>query len=308
MTNLSMPAVLVDNHNLCGESPLWDVHEQALYWTDTLSSSVFRYDWRAKRSARWLQNVEVNGFALDVSGGLTLVNNSGVWFWPGAGEAVLPVTKPGQEPCRLNDCVADPAGRLLAGSTFYDPAREYALGKLLSITPDGKVGILDEGFHLANGLGFSPDNRTLYLTDSITRAIYAYDYDSRTGHAGHRRKFVTLDSSCGLPDGLTVDATGFVWTAEWYGSAVSRFDPDGCLERRIPIPAKQTSSVAFGGPELTDIFVTSAAKSEPMPVMQPGYDPTTGYFGGALFHFNIGIQGKAEHRTRLILQTLVPSQ
>jgi D-xylonolactonase len=89
-----------------------------------------------------------------------------------------------------------------------------------------------------------------------------------------------------------------VWSAEWYGSCICRYDPDGKLERRIPVPAKQTSSLAFGGPEMNDIFVTSAAKSEPMPVMPAGYNPESGYFGGGLFHLNAGITGTVEHRTK----------
>jgi sugar lactone lactonase YvrE len=87
--------------------------------------------------------------------------------------------------------------------------------------------------------------------------------------------------------------------AEWYGGSISRYDPDGQLERRIPVPAKQSSSLTFGGPDLRDIFVTSAARSEPMPVMPRGYDPDNGYFGGPLFHLNVGIQGRLEYRTRL---------
>jgi sugar lactone lactonase YvrE len=119
------------------------------------------------------------------------------------------------------------------------------------------------------------------------------------GRVRDRRVFARVDSNSGLPDGLTVDAEGFVWSAEWYGGCISRYDPEGTLERRIPVPAKQSSSLTFGGPDLRDIFVTSAAKSEPMPVMPPGYDPQNGYFGGALFHLNAGIQGRVEYRTKL---------
>jgi D-xylonolactonase len=105
---------------------------------------------------------------------------------------------------------------------------------------------------------------------------------------------VKVPNTSGLPDGLTVDAEGFVWSAEWYGSCIVRYDPDGRVERRIATPAKQTSSLMFGGPDLTDIFITSAGKSEPMPVMPPGYDPQSGNFGGALYHINPGIRGKRE--------------
>jgi sugar lactone lactonase YvrE len=202
---------------------------------------------------------------------------------------------------RLNDCIADPDGRFLAGSWFYDPSGEYPLGKLFSVQTDGTIQILDGGFHLANGLGFSLDGNTLYFTDSVARVIYAYTYDRITGRTSDRRIFVTLGTNVGVPDGLTVDAEGFVWSAEWYGGCISRYGPDGRLERRAQVPAKQVSSLAFGGPKLCDIFVTSAAKSEPMPVMPPGYDPDSGYFGGPLFQMNLGIQGRPEYKTRLEL-------
>jgi len=138
------------------------------------------------------------------------------------------------------------------------------------------------------------DAKTLYFTDSAARIIYSYDYYEKSGSARIRLVFVKVPATSGLPDGLTVDAEDFVWSAEWYGSRVVRYDPDGKVERSIETPAKQTSSLAFGGPDLTDIFITSAAKSEPMPIMPPGYDPNTGNFGGALYHVNLGIRGKAE--------------
>ena len=117
-----------------------------------------------------------------------------------------------------------------------------------------------------------PIRRRLYFADSVARTIYAYGYDAATGSVRDRRVLAQLDGSSGLPDGLTVDAEGFIWFAEWYGGCVCRYDPDGTLERRIAVPAKQTSSLAFGGPDLRDIFITSAATSEPTPVMPPGYD------------------------------------
>jgi len=160
---------------------------------------------------------------------------------------------------------------------------------------------VDEGFHLANGLAFSPDARKLYFTDSVARRIYAYDYDRRTGNVRDRQVLVQVPDDEGLPDGLTVDAEGFLWSAQWYGSCVVRYDPDGKVERRIRIPAKQTSSVMFGANDLTDLFITSAARSEPMPVMPKGYDPNSGYFGGQLYRIKIGIQGKPEYKTNFNL-------
>jgi D-xylonolactonase len=201
--------------------------------------------------------------------------------------------------CQMNDCIADPEGRLFSGSFYYDPNGPYPLGFLFRVDTDRTVHIVDEGIHLANGLGFSPDEKTLYFADSVARTIYAYNYDRSAGTVNNRRIFVKVPKEGGLPDGLTVDAEGFVWSAQWYGSCVVRYDPDGKEERRIEVPAKQVSSLMFGGESLTDIFITSAGKSEPMPIMPPGYDPTTGNMGGQLYHINLGIQGKPEYRARL---------
>lgn len=291
-------SVLVDDGNPCGESPLWDAAARRIYWTDS-AGRFFSYDWESRERTVLLRDFVVTGCALDEDGGFVLINGTGVWHWDGTGAPRRVAPADAHEPLPLNDCVADPRGRLLAGSTFYDPTGSYALGQLLAFDPAGSCRVLDEGFHLANGLGWSPDARTLYCTDSILRTIYRYDYDVDTGSVRNRRVFVQVDSTSGLPDGLTVDADGFVWSAEWYGGCVTRYDPDGTRERRIQVPAKQTSSLAFGGPELRDIFVTSAAKSEPTPVMPPGYDAETGYFGGALFHLECGIEGRTEYRTRL---------
>jgi sugar lactone lactonase YvrE len=291
--------VLVDDGNLCGESPLWDVQHSRLYWVDCLSSKLFSYDWAAKKREIVIENFEVNGCALHVNGGLVLVNNSGVWLWNTSAVPTLVAAQVESAKLQLNDCIADPKGRLLTGSFFYSPAEDYPLGHLFCVENNGTVKILDDGIHLSNGLCFSPDARTLYFADSVQRTIYAYDYDAEAGKVSNRRVLVNLEATAGLPDGLTVDEEGFIWTAEWYGSCVSRYDPDGRLERRLALPAKQISSLAFGGPDLTDIFITSAGKPEPMPIMPPGYDPHTGYSGGALFHLNLGIPGRPEYRASI---------
>jgi D-xylonolactonase len=303
---MKSPVVLVDDGNLCGECPIWDVAAHQLYWTDCVGLKFYRYDWSTRRHELIKEGLEINGFALNRPGGFVVVNNSGVWLWDGANGFRLLADHVDDSACRMNDCIADPDGRVLAGSWFYDPANEYPLGKLICVETDGKLRVLDEGFHLANGLGFSPDNRTFYFADSATRIIYTYDYDPASGIAKNRRIFVKVPVTEGLPDGLTVDADGFVWSAQWYGSRVVRYDPDGKIERYVDLPAKQPSSLAFGGPDLTDIFITSAAKSEPMPLMPPGYDPNYGSFGGALYCLNLDIRGKVEHKANIALKLSQP--
>ena len=287
-------SVIADYGDVCGEGPIWDVKLRRLYWTDITGQRFYSYDWTTKQHRIIKEGFEVAGAAFNRAGGFVVANSSGAWLWDGAGELRLVTGEADGHKCQLNDCIADPAGRVLAGSVFYDPSKDYPLGKLIRVDTDGAAHVIDEGFHLANGLGFSVDAKTLYFTDSAARIIYAYDYDAKAGSVRNRRVFVKVPATSGLPDGLTVDAEDFVWSAEWYGSRVVRYDPEGKTERTIATPAKQTSSLAFGGPEMTDIFITSAAKSEPMPIMPPGYDPNTGYFGGALYHINLGIAGKAE--------------
>lgn len=291
--------VIADYGDLCGEGPIWDARLGNLYWTDCVGLKFYRYHPASGVHEMVKHDLEINGCALGRRGDFVITNNSGIWLWDGAGQVKLIADQADGSKCQMNDCIADPAGRLFAGSWFYDPHHEYPLGKLIRVDTGGVARVMDEGFHLANGLAFSPDEKTLYFTDSAARRIYAYDYDSKTGSLANRRVAVKVPKEEGIPDGLTVDAQGFLWSAQWYGSCVVRYDPDGRVERRIQVPAKQVSSIAFGGKDLTDIFITSAARSEPMPLMPPGYDPASGNMGGQLYHLNLDIQGKPEYQTAI---------
>jgi sugar lactone lactonase YvrE len=290
---------IADYQNLCGEGPLWDSTRNLLYWTDLSGHRFYHYDWAQKRSTILRTGLEICGFAFNEPSGFVFVNSGGIWSWNGEGEPVLLGSEADGFACRMNDCIADPHGRLLAGSCFFEPAGDYPLGHLMRVDHDGSVKILDDGIRLANGLGFSPDQGTLYFSDSAERVIYSYDYNAERGEVQRKRPFVRVPLEEGLPDGLTVDAEGFVWSAQWFGSCLVRYDPDGHVERRLPVPAKQTSSLAFGGPDLTDVFVTSANLSDALALAPPGYDPCQGYIGGKLFLGNFGIAGKPEFRCRI---------
>ena len=291
---------IADYNDLCGENPLWDPTGQRLFWTDMTGRRFYSYDWKTRQSAILKQDLEICGAAFNEPEGWVVVNSGGIWLWDGTGPLQLIASEIDGQRCNMNDCIADPQGRLFAGSWFYDPTREdYPLGHLVRIDRDGSGKIVDEGIHLANGLGFAPDLRTLYFADSVARLIYAYDYSAETGEIRNRREFVRVPRDSGLPDGLTVDAEGYIWCAHWFGGCVVRYDPDGKIERTLRVPAKQTSSVAFGGPDLTDIFITSAAQSDSLPLAPPGYDPENGYIGGSLFHANLEIPGRVEYRARI---------
>ena len=289
---IDLPEVVAPSGDLCGECPLWNAETQSLYWTDCVGLQFHRLDAASGRYETLRSDIEIYGFRHNRAGGFVVTNTAGVWTWDGRG-ALAPVADRAEGTrLQLNDCTTDSTGRLLTASFFYDPSGRYELGRLIRIDSVGTPAVLDEGFHLSNGLGLSPDERTLYFADSATRQIWAYDYDVGRGVASNRRIFVQVPAGEGIPDGLAVDAEGFVWSAQWYGGCVVRYDPDGKQELRILIPAKQTSSVTFGGPDLTDLYITTAAKSEAMPLMPPGYDPHSGFFGGPLYRVRTDIQGR----------------
>lgn len=291
--------VAADSGDLCGECPVWDAETRSLYWTDIERRLFLRYDFQRGSHEILAQGLQINGFRRNAAGGFVITNSGGIWLWDGADGLRLIADSVDGARCQMNDCIADEHGRLLSGSCFYSGDGPYELGKLVQIDNQGRAIVLDEGFHLANGLGFSPDGRSLYFTDSAARKIYVYDYDQRRGAVRRRRVLVEVPNTEGLPDGLAVDGEGFIWSAQWYGSCIVRYDPDGKVERRLAVPAKQTTSIAFGGDQLTDIFITSAAKPGPLPIMPPHYDPYSGEIGGRLYRTSLGIQGKREYRANI---------
>lgn len=294
--------VVADYGDLCGEGPLWDAESGSLYWTDIDGHKFYCYHQASDTHKIVKQGLEISGFCRNRLGGFVIANSRGIWLWDGAGHLRLIADHVANSKCQMNDAIADPEGRFFAGSNFYDPDHESESGKLIRVDIDGTAQVADEGFKLPNGMAFSPDEKIMYFADSAARRIYAYDYDRRTGDLSHRRVWVQVPDDEGVPDGLAVDAAGFIWSAQWYGGSIVRYDPDGKVERRIGFPAKQVSSIAFGGKDLTDIFVTSAGKSWPSPLMPKAYDAVSGNFGGQLFCLNLGIQGKPDYQANITLR------
>jgi D-xylonolactonase len=285
---------------LVGEGPLWDARRGVLYWTDIRTGRVFRYDPAAGDHRQIHAGVNVGGLRVNRPGGLAFGTWEGVLLWRSDQESAWLHHDPKYQ---FNDVAAGPDGSLYAGSYFDDRPGQ---GVLYRFRPDGQVEVVAEGLGISNGMGFSPDLRTFYHTDSITRTIYRYDYDPATDRQSNRRVFVRLADDEGVPDGMTVDAEGFVWSAIWGGGCVVRFDPDGREERRVRFPATQTSSVALGGPDLTDLYVTSAnfgAGAPPSGLEPKGYD-FAAHRGGELYRQrDVGVRGKPEFETDLAWPT-----
>jgi sugar lactone lactonase YvrE len=187
-------------NDLCGECPVWDAGDSALYWTDCSGRRFHRLDPDSGIHSEVATSRAINGFRLNEPGGFVVSSGDGIWQWSGDEEFSLLCSQVQGAKCQMNDCVADPFGGLIAGSQFYDSSGCYEMGKLMRVRPHGRPEILDEGFHLSNGLAFSPDCKTLYFADSVGRHIYSYDFDLGTGSVSRRRTFVKVPDTDGLPD------------------------------------------------------------------------------------------------------------
>jgi D-xylonolactonase len=298
----AQPTLLADYHCQIGEGPLWHAASQCVYWTDIQTGRLFRYHLPTGKSEQFYQGKPVGGFTFQEDGSLLLFQHGAVVHYPLDGrEPRTLIEETPDRPLRFNDVIADPAGRVFAGTLPTRNARgEEREGCLYRLELDGSLTCLLTGIGCSNGMGFTLDLQQMYYTDSAVRRIYLFDYDQATGELSHSRLFVQVPPTEGLPDGLTVDAQGYVWSAQWYGAALVRYAPDGRVERRIAFPVQQVSSVTFGGPDYTDIFVTTAATGlgQADDLQPPGYDIHAPR-GGGLYHLNLGLPGRPEFPSRI---------
>ena len=286
--------MLADVQAVVGEGALWDAADACLYWVDIRTGRAFRYDPASGDNRQIHQGVNVGGLRRNRAGGLVLGTWEGVQLWRSDADNAW---WRHDDEMRFNDVTAGPDGSFYGGSYFDERP-----GKLYRFYPDGRSEVIADGVGISNGMGFSPDLRTFYHTDSKPRIIYRYDYDPATHRLSNHRTFVTVTDADGVPDGMTVDAEGHVWSANWGGGCVIRFDPDGREERRVHFPATQTASVAFGGPDLTDLYVTTANSgtgSPPSGLEPRGYD-FSAHRGGELYRVrDVGVQGKVDFEANL---------
>ncbi|MFI8187664.1 SMP-30/gluconolactonase/LRE family protein [Streptomyces sp. NPDC085946] len=236
-----------------GEGPTWDAAAGRLLWIDILGSRVHTYDpVSGRRTVRGTdQHVGAvkpragGGLVLNLRDGVALLDDDGTFRWLHRD----PV--PGR---RANDAAVAPDGALWAGTMRYDEAPGG--GTLSRITGDGTVEPVLGDVTVSNGTGWSPDGRLMYYIDTPTRRIDVFDHAD--GRVSDRRTLARVEDGAGFPDGLTVDADGCVWVALWDGAALRRYTPDGVLDRVIELPVPRVTACAFGGPDLTDLYVTTA--------------------------------------------------
>lgn len=243
-----------------GEGPVWDDAAGELLWVDIPVGLIHRWRPGTSTVATIAADQPVGAVALRRTGGLVAAVRDGfalVDEETGELERLRPVEIDRAEN-RMNDGKCDSAGRFWAG-TMSEDMRPGA-GSLYRLDPDLTVTTVLSGVSVSNGLGWSPDDRTMYYVDSLERAIDAFDFDAQRGKLSNRRRLVAIEAEDGMPDGMAVDSAGFVWVALWGGGAVRRYGPAGELDSVVRLPATQVSSCTFGGADLRDLYVTSASR------------------------------------------------
>ncbi len=285
--DLRRPEPIVNYHCVVGENPLWDDKRQAVYWTDIPRGRLFRHDVCTGRHAQIYSGEPVGGFTLQKDGSLLLfqVNKFSLLRPDGSAEEL--VAGIDDDMVRFNDVIADPQGRVYAGTI----GKNNKVGGVYLVETDGTVANLFKGTGCSNGMAFSPDRKHLYWTCTSTRRIFRFDRNPATGNLTGQDELIRIGKEEGVPDGLTVDARGDIWSARWDGSAIWRYTPSGRPIERIVFPVAKVSSLVFGGPDLDELYVTTAGGSE-------GANTAD----GTLYRVKVGVRGLPEFRSNLRLR------
>ncbi len=283
MEQTTKPELIVDAQCEIGEGPLWHPEENRIYWTDIPQGRLFRYDPATQNYEQFYDGDVVGGFTIQADGSLLFFMGKGaIRTWKDGTLSTVFEGYPEDRETRFNDVIADPKGRVFCGTI----PPEGGLARLYRLDTDGTLDLILDDVGLSNGMGFTLDRKTFYYTDSTSRKIYSFDYEIETGHLTNQTVFLETNPDDGVPDGLTVDSEGYVWSAYHGGGCIVRYTSDGREERRISVSTKLVTSLTFGGADRTDIYITSAGG---------GREEN----GGGLFRVNLGITGMEEFLSRI---------
>jgi sugar lactone lactonase YvrE len=258
---------VVDAKDKLGEGAFWCPVEQAVYWLDiAMPSALHRFTPADGRHQTWPMPEMISAMAKRRDGTLLVASQGGLSIFdprqPGLRRMASPeADRPGN---RSNDGAPDAKGRFWIGTmqnNLGPKAEELPItqrtGALWRIEADLTATAVVTGLGITNGIAWSPDNRTLYVIDTMDQIIFAYDFDLEAGTVGNKRVFSDA-KDLGYADGSCIDAEGYLWNARWEGSAVVRLSPEGRIDRVVPIPATRVTSCAFGGPDLDTLYVTTS--------------------------------------------------
>lgn len=247
--------------NELGEGPLWDPSEDLLYWVDIQGRAIFCYDPTAGKHEKFVVDLPVTALGLRSAGGFITATRDGFAFWDSGNTRLSFISGPeiDRSGTRFNDGAVDRQGRFWAGTMKKDEA----IGNLYRLDPDNSIHTMETGITVSNGIGWGPDGKTMYFTDTLRHVIYMYEFDPLNGALANRRPFVRTPEGEGVPDGLTVDSEGFVWSVQCRGWKIVRYDPNGKIEREVHLPVECPTSCAFGGEGLDKLYITSSRSLVP---------------------------------------------
>ncbi|MDB5075992.1 MAG: putative Membrane Associated Protein [Chloroflexi bacterium] len=279
--------IALDIHAELGEGPVWHPSEHVLYWVDLMAGDVHRFDPASHEDTSISVGQPVGAVVPRMGGGMVLALRDGFGLLDSSGGAVRMIadTEADEPSNRMTDGKCDAIGRFWAGTLPL--SEDSPAGTLYRLDRDGAVHAMVPGVTVSNGIDWSPDQKLMYYIDTPTRGVDVFDFDLDTCEIANRRRLITVQPEYGMPDGMTVDAEGYLWVAMWGGWAVRRYTPDGRLDRTISVEASQVTSVAFGGPDYTDLFITSAARGV------SAAEAATQPHAGAIFVTQPGIKGLA---------------
>ncbi len=275
--NQSVQNVLTTRARL-GECPMWDADRQQLFWVDIFNHRVHQFDPATGQDRHFDVGDLVGAIALAGQDRLLLALRDRLAFLntqTGEVTTLHQIDFPYPN-TRLNDGKCDSHGRFWVGSI----SEEQGQAELYRYDLDGSLQVMETGLTISNGLGWSPDGATFYLTDSAPHKIYAYDFVAETGAIRDRRVLIDLSDEIAEPDGLAIDQQGNIWSALWNGWAIACFNSDGQEISRVKVPIQRPTCVTFGGSNLTDLYITSAS------VGLSQQEIKQGFFAGDLFRFS----------------------
>lgn len=274
-------------NNMLGESPIWNPAERVLWWADIGTSQLYKFAPATRAVQTYPFDHKIGCLALHADGGLVLAVSAGVVYWHNGPLSVYTRRDQLDVSDRFNDGAVDRAGRFWFGTASNKPENH-----LFRLDYDGTPHVMESGIIISNGIGWSPDNRTMYYSDSGgSGVVYAYDFDLESGSISHRRVFLPPTGTAAVADGLTVDSEGNLWIAFWDGWRVEQRDPAGKLMQRIDMPVQRPTSCMFGGAALNELYVTSASQE---------LDRTQQPQAGDLFRIRTDARGLPEPLCKLV--------
>lgn len=290
------PKIIVDYLNEVGEGPLWHPYQKRLYWVDITGGKMFWYEPSTKTHDQFFEGKTIGGFTIQKDGSFLLfMENGSIASLKNNRMEYLVSEIEEERGMRFNDVVTDPQGRVFAGTMHQNSdlaLKGEKLGNLYRIDKNMSINKVLEGTKIPNGMGFSLNHKIMYFTDSGDKSIYSFDYEKDTGNISSQKTLITVAGDKGLPDGMTVDSNGDIWSASAGGYSLNQYSANGIEKQSIKFPAFMVSSVTFGGDNLDDIFVTTIGGEN---------KKENGSGAGALFHLNLGIKGNPEFLSEILI-------